>query len=327
MPTPEILSARLLDDFYDYLTLERRLSRATVSVYEREAALYLRYLDGKNVSAVTATASDVSRYLVDRSRDGGLTARTQARNLTSLRSFHRFLVHRKYRPDNPVELLDPPKLPVSLPRTVSYDAVDALLSMIDRDDPSGLGLRDLAMFELIYSCGLRVSEANSIRIGDYFPKEGLIRVVGKRDKQRIIPVGEVARDYLARYIADVRPKLLGAHFREQTLFVGRRGEPLTRALIWKRFKHYCDLAGIDAKVHTLRHSFATHLLRGGADLRSVQELLGHSDIGTTQIYTHVDTDDLKDAFMHHHPDAHGHGDGHGGDGHDDGRANGGKGST
>lgn len=306
MSIPEVPSARLSDDFHEYLMLERRLSRATVSVYRREVSLYLQYFDDRNMSVITVTASDISHYLVDRSGDGKLTARTQARNMTALRSFHRFLVHRKYRHDNPMELLDPPKLPVSLPRAVSYDAVDALLSVIDRDDPSGLGMRDLAMFELIYSCGLRVSEANSIRIGDYFPKEGVIRVIGKRDKQRIIPVGEVAKDYLAKYIADVRPKLLGAHFREQALFVGRRGEPLTRALIWKRFKHYCDIAGIDAKVHTLRHSFATHLLRGGADLRSVQELLGHSDIGTTQIYTHVDTDDLRDAFMRHHPDAHDH---------------------
>lgn len=301
---PEIPSSRLLDDFYDYLTLERRLSGATVSIYGHEAKLYLKHLDGKGISALAAMAPDISLYLVERSRNGNLTAKTQARNLTSLRSFHQFLVHRKYRPDNPVELLDPPKLPVSLPRVVSYDAVDALLSVIDKDDPSGLGMRDLAMFELIYSCGLRISEANSIRIGDYYPKEGLIRVIGKRDKQRIIPVGEVAKEYLAKYISEVRPKLLGARFREQTLFVGRRGSPLTRALIWKRFKHYCNLAGIDAKVHTLRHSFATHLLRGGADLRSVQELLGHSDISTTQIYTHVDTDDLKDAFMKYHPEAY-----------------------
>lgn len=304
MAVSESSSARLLDDYYDYLTLERRLSKATVSVYCREIQHYLRYLDAKNLDATSVSVQDISLFLVDRSQDGNLEAKTQARNLVALRSFHKFLVHRKYRPDNPAELLDPPKLPSKLPRTVSYDAVDALLSVIDRNDPSGLGMRDLTMFELIYSCGLRVSEANSLRVGDYYPKEGIIRVIGKGDKQRIVPVGEVAKEYLAVYIRDIRPKLLGPHFKEQTLFVGRYGKPLTRALIWQRFKRYCELAGIDAKVHTLRHSFATHLLRGGADLRSVQELLGHSDISTTQIYTHVDTDDLRDAFMKYHPDAH-----------------------
>lgn len=302
MSQVKIPSEELTDEYHDFLTFERRLSPSTVDVYCREATLYTRLLDIQGISPMDVEASEIVRYLTERSRDGRLCARTQARNMTALKSFHRFLIDRKFRSDNPVELLDPPKLPASLPRAAGYDEVDALLSVIDADDPSGLGMRDLAMFELIYSCGLRVSEANALNIGDYFPQEGLLRVIGKRDKQRIVPVGDVAQEYLARYLESVRPKLLGARFREQTLFVGRRGRPLTRALIWKRFKRYCELAGVDAKVHTLRHSFATHLLRGGADLRSVQELLGHSDIGTTQIYTHVDTDDLYAAFKEYHPD-------------------------
>ncbi|MHC1693236.1 MAG: tyrosine recombinase [Sphaerochaetaceae bacterium] len=292
----------LLDDYRDYLTVEKRLSPATISVYTCEASRYLDHLEKIGMDCALVDVDGLIGYLVERAQMSGLSNRTQARNISSLRSFHAYLCGAGFRDDNPVELLDVPKLPLHLPQSVSYDTVDTLLSSIDETEASGLGYRDRTLFELIYSCGLRVSEACSLRIGDYYPKEQLVRVVGKGDKERIVPLGEIARSYLDTYIATIRPRLVCGSGKEQILFLGRRGKPLTRALVWKRFKNYCSLVGIEAKVHTLRHSFATHLLRGGADLRSVQELLGHSDIRTTQVYTHTDTEDLQQAYRTFHPD-------------------------
>jgi len=292
----------LLMDYKDYLTVERRVCTATVAVYAAEAQRYLAYLSSQSLDYETCDVQGVIGYLVFRSSLGVLSQRTQARNISSLRSFHRFLADSRIREDNPVELLESPRLPRKIPRAASYDTVDGVLAIIDENEPTGLGYRDRTMFELIYSCGLRVSEACSLEVRDYLQDQHLLRVVGKGDKERIVPVGEIASSYLDTYLATCRSRLLGKRFQEKALFVGRRGEALSRALVWKRFKHYCSLAGIDAKVHTLRHSFATHMLRGGADLRSVQELLGHSDIRTTQIYTHTTTEDLQQAYRTFHPD-------------------------
>jgi len=293
----------LLEDYRDYLTVERRVSIATVTIYTAEASRYLEFLHNQgDFGCDTVTVQTLVEYLIFRSSQGVLSQRTQARNSSCLRSFHRFLIDSKIRQDNPVDLLESPKIPIKIPRTASYDTVDLFLSSIDENDPSGLGYRDRTLFELIYSCGLRVSEACSLKVSDFLAAQKLLRVVGKGDKERIIPVGDIACAYIKTYLETVRPRLMGRHVHEKTLFLGRRGSPLTRALVWKRFKEYCALCGIDAKVHTLRHSFASHLLRGGADLRSVQELLGHSDIRTTQIYTHTDTEDLQQAFRTFPPD-------------------------
>lgn len=292
----------LLDDYKDYLTVERRVSSATVAVYSAEAERYLVYLRSQALDYETCQVQGVIDYLLFRSSLGELSQRTQARNISALRSFHRFLADSRIREDNPVELLESPKLPRKIPRVASYDTVDGFLAIIDENEPTGLGYRDRTMFELIYSCGLRVSEACKLEVRDYLQGERLLRVVGKGDKERIVPVGEIACSYLDTYLLSYRSRLLGKRFQEKALFIGRRGGSLSRALVWKRFKHYCALAGIDAKVHTLRHSFASHMLRGGADLRSVQELLGHSDIRTTQIYTHTNTEDLQQAYRTFHPD-------------------------
>ena len=293
----------LLEDFRDYLTVERRVSLATVAIYTAEATRYLKFLRAHgHADCDQTTVNELVDYLIFRSDQGVLSQRTQARNVSCLRSFHRFLCDSGIRHDNPVELLESPRIPTKIPRTASYDTVELLLSCIDENDPSGLGYRDRTLFELIYSCGLRVTEACSLKVGDFLDDRKLLRVVGKGDRERIVPVGDIARSYVETYVETIRPKLIGRHIHEKTLFLGRRGSPLTRALVWKRFKEYCALCGIDAKVHTLRHSFASHLLRGGADLRSVQELLGHSDIRTTQIYTHTDTEDLQQAYRTFHPD-------------------------
>ncbi|PKL19759.1 MAG: tyrosine recombinase [Spirochaetae bacterium HGW-Spirochaetae-4] len=292
----------LLEDYKDYLYIERRVSPATVAVYAAEAKRYLLYLREKDAEVESVQSTTIMEFLVHRSIQDHVAQRTQARNISALRSFHLFLVDSEIRPDNPVDLLEMPKTPLVLPGSVSSNAVDDLLAVIDISDPSGLGIRDRAMFELTYSCGLRVSEVCSLQMADYQEAERVLHVIGKGNKERWVPVGDYAAEALQVYIVNVRPHLMGAHIHEKTLFLGRRGKPLTRALVWKRFKEYCGMAGIEAKVHTLRHSFASHLLRGGADLRTVQELLGHSDIRTTQIYTHADTEDLLQVYRQFHPD-------------------------
>ncbi len=293
-------SADLIADYRDYLAVERRLGVATIEVYLAEAGRFLEYLEQHALSVESTGSPQIAAYLISRSSASNISVRTQARNISALRSFHRFLIDSEIRQDNPVDLVDRPRLPLTIPASVSYDAVEQLLRVIDRSD--ALGIRDVAMYELIYSCGLRVSEVCSLQQSDYREGQRSVRVIGKGNKERLVPVGDYAILAMRDYLDHSRPILLGNHVHEKSLFIGRRGQPLTRALVWKRFKSYCALAGIDAKVHTLRHSFATHLLRGGADLRSVQELLGHSDIRTTQIYTHADTEDLLQSYRKFHPD-------------------------
>lgn len=293
----------LLLDYRDYLAVERRVSNSTIAVYTQEACRYLAFLARHHLDCATVDVQVLSSYIVERSLHGTISKRSQAKNISALRSFYRYLCDAQLRQDNPVDLIDIPRLPVSVPRSASYDDIDRLLESIDGLGNETLRLRDKALFETIYSCGLRVSEACSLRIEDVGLHEGVLRVLGKGNKERLVPLGDQATRLLEEYLTTVRPQLAGNHIHQRSVFLGRRGEPLTRALVWKRFKQYCARLGLEAKVHTLRHSFATHLLRGGADLRSVQELLGHSDIRTTQIYTHADTDDLREAFDRFHPES------------------------
>ena len=292
----------LVNDYCDFLLVERRVSSATVAVYSKEVMRYLNYLRSRSVAIETVDTEIVAAYVIHRVTEQHVSQRTQAKILSTLRSFHRYVNEASIREDDPVALVDMPKIPSNLPKSVSYDAVDAILSAIDVTNGDPLAIRDKALFELIYSCGLRISETCSLTMSDYRQEQHLIRVIGKGNKERLIPVGGYAEEALDLYIREVRPTLLGMHIHEQAIFLGRRGKSLTRALVWKRFKQYCTIADVDAKVHTLRHSFASHLLRGGADLRTVQELLGHSDIRTTEIYTHTETEDLLQAYRTVHPD-------------------------
>jgi integrase/recombinase XerD len=292
----------LLDDYTDFLVVERRVSQATVDVYMSEITRYLAFLRAKQVAIEDAAVDTLVAFLVERSERDHVNQRTQGRNLSSLKSFFRYLNEAGIREDDPTQLIDAPKLPTVLPVSVSYDIVDSILASIDDSVGNPLGIRDKAMFELIYSCGLRISELCGLRLSDFRQEPRILRVVGKGNKERLVPIGEYAMKALGRYLDEARPVLRTNRLQEQTLFLGRRGRPLTRALVWKRFKAYCETAGVEAKVHTLRHSFASHLLRGGADLRTVQELLGHSDIRTTQIYTHTETEDLLQAYRTFHPD-------------------------
>lgn len=284
---------QLLDEYIDYLILQRRLSKATVAVYKLEIGLFLEAIE---TEVEHVTSQDMETYLILSAKRRGLSPRTIARNVSALRSFFLYLQKEKIRSDNPITLLTRAKIPSDLPLVSTIEEIDTLLESIDTD--TSLGFRDRCMFELIYSCGLRISEACNLQVDDYVNHS--IRVVGKRNKMRIIPVGDIACTLLDAYLGDIRPDLVKARYNEKALFVGRNGHKMTRQAIFKRFKMYCERIHLVAKVHTLRHSFATHLLEGGADLRSVQELLGHSDIKTTQIYTHVHTNDLKHAYDAYH---------------------------
>ncbi len=283
----------LCEEYLDYLLLERRLSKATIEVYRAEV---LSFLAGITEPIETIQSIAIEHYLVASAQERVLNERTVARNISALRSFFIYLQIQKIREDNPLEQIASAQARGHAPSFFSVEEVDLLLDSIEGE--TLLGKRDRTIFELIYSCGLRISEACDLKVGDY--TRGTLRVLGKRNKMRLVPVGEVATDALKLYLQEVRPLLVKARFSEQALFVGRRGKKLTRQAVFKRFTQYAKPLGLEGKVHTLRHSFATHLLAGGADLRSVQELLGHSDIQTTQIYTHIETGSLKQAYDTYH---------------------------
>lgn len=238
----------------------------------------------------TATTRDCIRFILDRSASG-VTGKTAAKDIAALRSFFRYLMIERLRNDNPAALLESPVREKSLPVVLTTDQIELFLSSISLVKP--VGIRDRALFELIYSCGLRVSEAVTLCLDDIFYDEQMILVRGKGGKERFVPFGSKAREWLSVYLADARP-LLVKNRPTRAVFVNYRGQRITRKGIWKRFNEICIQSGITAKIHTLRHSFATHLLSGGADLRSVQELLGHSDVSTTQVYTHVEESALHE---------------------------------
>jgi len=292
-------SDSLLGEFLESLLIEKHASRATREVYGREVACFLSYVEEKGLDLAVISTSDLKDYLLHRADDGGLSPKTLARVKTVLSSFFSYLQKSNVRSDDPTELLPKNREPKRLPQTIDYNAVQKILDAIDVS--TDIGYRDRTIFELIYSCGLRVSECANLRLNRYYSLEKKIVVLGKGNKERMIPVGDVAASYLETYIFSVRPRLLAGE-KSPYLFISQEKRVITRSEIWYRLKKYCDAAGVDSKVHTLRHSFATHLLQNGADLRSVQELLGHSDIRTTEIYTHVNTDDLFRAFEASHPD-------------------------
>lgn len=280
-----------------WLLAARRRSPLTVDAYAREARGLEAWTLARGRPAEAASTQDVLEYLVAR-RAAGVGARTLARVVSSLRGFFRFLRLEGIRADDPTELLETPRREKALPDVFKPAEVDRILDAVDVSSPAGL--RDRALFELIYSCGLRISEAATLCFDMLYLKERIIRVTGKRRKERIVPFGGDAALWLERYLAEGRPALeKGA--RSERVFLNRSGKGISRKGVWKRFDELRSLAGVEGKPHTLRHSFATHLLAGGADLRTVQELLGHADIATTQIYTHVDSDALGKAHAEHFP--------------------------
>ena len=285
--------AEELKAFSRYIIYQRRLSEKTREVYSSEAERYLKYLAFRKKDLYSTAPSDIEEYLIFR-RDGGASERTEGRILSSLRAFYRFLISEGNREDdNPAKLVEKPKESIHLPRVISVEEVDELLSSFPQDDI--LSLRDYTLFELIYSSGMRISEAVALDVSSYRKDDGTIFVIGKRDKERLVFIGESAQRALETYIDTVRPKL-AVNTRETALFLNRRGGRLTRQAAHKRFHETTERLGLDATIHTLRHSFASHMIERGADIRSVQEMLGHSDVRTTQIYTHLDTSSLLSFF-------------------------------
>ncbi len=281
-------------EYIDYLLYQRRLQYATVDVYKTEVKYFLNYLEKNNLKIENFTIDDVESYFSCSKEDRALSARSQAKNLSSIRNFLKFLIIRRYRDDNPLDVFDSIKINKSIPEVVSEEEINRLLNSIELKDD--LAIRDYALFELIYSCGLRVSEVINLELSNY--QNDFLIVQGKGDKMRYIPIGDIAKEKLEFYLNNARQNLIKR--KTQYIFLGRRGNKLTRQAINKRLEQYCFDSNVHIHVHTLRHCFATHLLRGGADLRIVQELLGHSDIQTTQIYTHINNKDLEETYKKYH---------------------------
>ncbi|MDR2481457.1 MAG: tyrosine recombinase [Spirochaetaceae bacterium] len=279
------------------LTVERA-APLTAETYTFEIRRFLEFLDKTKIPVEKTNALDLSAYIDVRRNSDGISSRSAAKVIAVLRSFFRFVVESGLRKDNPANLLETPKKTKKLPVTLDNASIDKLFAKINTSSP--IGLRDRALFEIIYSSGLRISEASSLNVQDIFFDEKILQVSGKGSKERLIPFGETADILLKKYLAEARPKLLGLKH-SNALFVTRTGARIGRKGIWKNYKSLAALNGTSSKLHVLRHSFATELLAGGADLRSVQELLGHSDITTTQIYTHIDTSRLKEAHRKYLP--------------------------
>ena len=301
--------------FADFLRSVEGLSELTIATYAGEARRFIRFLergrtDGREPPPPAAGA--VVGYLVARQADGAGSP-TLAKAISALRAWYRFVeaevtparaAHGAAPPQaNPAADVAPPRAPRRIPRVLSVAEVERFLTAIEVDTPAGI--RDRALFELVYSSGLRVSEAVALDRSRLYLEQACVRLLGKGSRERIVPLGEPAVAWLSRYLSEARPRLrrrsTAATPATDAVFLNQRGGRLSRKGIWKRFHAVSVAAGLQAKVHTLRHSFATHLLAGGADLRSVQELLGHADITTTQIYTHVEREDLRQQHRRFHP--------------------------
>lgn len=289
-----------LERFSDYLTLEQGNSPLTIEGYSRDLARFAEYALTKSIATPTEVTSRLLRDFVYHLKDLGLAPSSIRRSISAIRTYFKFLLADGAITQDPSERLETPKRWRTLPDVLTKDEVERLLAAPTLDDP--LAFRDRAMLELAYGAGLRVSEWISIGVRDVLHDDTLVRVFGKGSKERLVPIGRRAIGAVATYTRELRPKLeKGAG--KGALFLNARGEPLTRMGAWKILRKYVERAGITKAVspHTLRHSFATHLLEGGADLRAVQEMLGHADISTTQIYTHVDREYLRKVHKQFHP--------------------------
>jgi integrase/recombinase XerD len=290
-----------IDRFCDALWLEDGLSQNTLSAYRRDLYDLADWLcENHNTPIAAAAREQVSRYFSD--RFANIRASTANRRLSSMRRFYGWLLLQGRRDDDPCLLLKSAKRPARFPKAPVESQVESLLNAPSVETP--LGLRDRAMLEMMYAAGLRVSELISMKSINVSASDAVVRVIGKGDKERIVPIGEEAMSWLARYLRESRPLLLTGR-QSDALFVTERAQPMTRQRFWKIIKHYGKVAGLQLSLspHTLRHAFATHLLNHGADLRAVQMLLGHADISTTQVYTHVANDRLRAIHAKHHPRA------------------------
>ena len=290
----------LADQYLNYLVFEKGLSQKTIESYSSDLSRHLRFLRQKKIkNIVDVDTSLILKHLIAL-RDAGLGSRSCARHLVALRGFYRFLVQEKVLEYDPARLIDLPKSGLKLPDVLSVAEIELLLNVPDTD--THLGKRNAAMLELLYAAGLRVSELVNLNFLDVNLEAGFARVLGKGSKERVVPFGIHAKKKVQDYINVVRPLLLKDRV-SRYLFVARAGKPMTRQGFWKLLKQYAQRSGIKKKItpHSIRHSFASHLLEGGADLRTVQVMLGHVDISTTQIYTHVAREHLRKIHAKYHP--------------------------
>lgn len=290
-------------DYLHYLTIERGLSQNTRISYQRDLTQYLAFLEKAQITEWSAIDRFVILDFLQQLQLAGKSSTTIARMVSSLRRFHQFLRQERYTQHDPMQHIDSPKKQQKLPDTLDLAEVERLIET--PDTTTILGIRDRAILELMYATGVRVSELIGIKLNDIHLTMGLLQTLGKGDKERIVPLGDYAIDWIQRYLEEARPYLTRKHPEEDHLFVNNHGTGLSRQGIWKNLKALVLAAGINKNVtpHTLRHSFATHLLENGADLRTVQELLGHADISTTQIYTHITKKRMTDVYKQYFPRA------------------------
>jgi len=290
----------LIDRFLDALWLEKGLSDNTLKAYRGDLEKFGDWAQRQAKSIIAIRREEILQYLSYR-MGKGLKARSTARCLSCLRALYRYLLREKMLSDDPTLRVENPKLGRPLPETLTEQDVERLLAAPDTN--TSMGVRDRTMLEVLYACGLRVSELTNLQLSEINLRQGVIRIVGKGSKERLVPMGEESIVWVSRYLAEARLELLKKNLAQNCVFPSNRGVAMTRQAFWYRIKAHAQTAGIQKKLspHTLRHAFATHLLNNGADLRSVQLLLGHSDLSTTQIYTHIAKQRLSEMVKEHHP--------------------------
>lgn len=290
-----------ITDFQLFLKIERGLSTNTIESYSRDLSKLLLFLERNEIdlSPIVIDENTIQQFIYEIAKKGAV--RSQARIIAGLRSFFDYLIFEDYRATNPTDLIETPKLGLKLPDTLSTAEIDALIAAIDLSHPQGE--RNKAMLETMYSCGLRVSELTSLKISDLFFEEGFIRVIGKGNKQRFIPIHVSTQRIINGYVVHFRKLITPNKGSEDTLFLNRRGNGLSRQMVFMILKKLAINIGLEKKIspHTFRHSFATHLLKGGADLRVIQQMLGHESITTTEVYLHIDKSDLLEVVEKFHP--------------------------
>jgi len=292
----------LIRQFRDYLKIERSLSGNSVEAYERDIVKFMQYLElvEPSIGPMQVKGKHIQLFL-EYITELGMSAYSQARILSGIKAFFRFLLMEEIRDEDPSSLIDSPKLGRKLPDTLSFPEIEQILQAIDLSKPEGA--RNRAMLETLYSCGLRVTELVELKISNLFFEDGFIKVLGKGNKERLVPIGREARKFISIYRNEVRCHLTIVKGAENYVFLNRRGDKLTRVMVFTIIKDLVSKIGLDKTVspHTFRHSFATHLIEGGADLRAVQDMLGHESITTTEIYTHLDRDYLQQIIKDFHP--------------------------
>lgn len=295
----EMSEENIIAKYKRYLLLERSLSKNSINAYTDDVSKLMTYLANENLKVRDVTLDDLQQF-VAQLYDLGINARSVARIISGIKSFYNFLILDEYISNDPTELLETPKIGLKLPTVLSLDEINDIMSVIDLSTKEGR--RNKAILEVLYGCGLRISELTNLRFSDLFLKDGFIRVEGKGNKQRLVPISPIAIKEIDNYMYD-RNQIDIKKGHENTLFLSKRGTGISRIMIFHFIKQYALLAGIQKNIspHTFRHSFATHLLEGGANIRAIQQMLGHEKITTTEIYTHMDREFLRQEIIEHHP--------------------------